>query len=37
MRHQAVADGFMLPEDAHILINEANGSSVGKPGAAITP
>jgi Alpha/beta hydrolase domain len=35
--NQAVAEGFMLPEDAQTLINEANASSIGKLGATITP
>lgn len=35
--NQAVADGFMLHEDAQTLINEANASSIGKLGATITP
>ena len=35
--NQAVADGFMLQEDAQILINEANASSIGTLGATITP
>ena len=35
--NQAVADGFMLPEDAQTLISEANGNSFGKLGATITP
>ena len=35
--NQAVADGFMLQEDAQTLINEANASSIGKLGATITP
>lgn len=34
---QAVADGFMLQEDAQTLINEAAASSIGKLGATITP
>ena len=35
--NQAVADGFMLQEDAQTLIDEANASSIGKLGATITP
>jgi hypothetical protein len=35
--NQAVADGFMLQEDAQTLIDEANASSVDKLGATITP
>jgi predicted TIM-barrel fold metal-dependent hydrolase len=35
--NQAVADGFMLPDDAQTLINEANASSIGKLGGTITP
>jgi hypothetical protein len=35
--NQAVADGFMLPDDAQILIGEASASSIGTLGAAITP
>ena len=35
--NQAVADGFMLADDAQTLINEANASSIGKLGATITP
>ena len=35
--NQAVADGFMLPDDAQSLIKEANASSIGMLGATITP
>ena len=35
--NQAVADGFMLQDDAQNLINEANASSIGKLGATIEP
>jgi hypothetical protein len=35
--NQAVADGFMLQQDADTLIGEANASSVGALGATITP
>lgn len=35
--NQAVADGFMLQEDAQTIIGEANASSIGKLGATITP
>jgi hypothetical protein len=35
--NQAVADQFMLQEDAQTLIDEANASSIGKLGATITP
>ena len=35
--NQAVADGFMLQEDAQMLIDEANASSIGTLGATITP
>jgi hypothetical protein len=35
--NKAVADGFMLQDDAQRLIDEANASSVGKLGATITP
>jgi hypothetical protein len=35
--NKAVADGFMLQDDAQRLIDEANASSIGKLGATITP
>jgi hypothetical protein len=35
--NRAVADGFMLPDDAQTLIAEANASSIGRLGATITP
>ncbi len=35
--NKAVADGFMLQEDAQRLIDEADASSIGKLGATITP
>ena len=35
--NQAVADGFMLQEDAQSLIDDASASSIGKLGATITP
>jgi len=34
---KAVADGFMLQDDAQRLINEADASSIGKLGPTITP
>jgi hypothetical protein len=35
--NKAVADGFMLQDDAQRLINEADASSIGKLGPTITP
>ena len=35
--NKAVADGFMLQEDAQRLIDDANASTIGKLGATITP
>ena len=35
--NQAVADGFMLSDDAQTLISEANASSIGRLAATITP
>jgi hypothetical protein len=35
--NKAVADGFMLPDDAQRLIAEADASSIGKLGPTITP
>ena len=35
--NHAVAEGFVLQEDAQTLIDEANASSIGKLGATITP